>query len=183
MCPKAKNLSASSFRDECLRGIECDGDRILAIHDMPTGPRLKLLFWIMAGGIPLLVVLSMAAPPTVSAVLMGIFVLVLLVAAQVRRTYAEIDLHGREVRMTWKAGPLVRQKAYALDDDVAVTIQDKGQVFEGYTMPLFSVVIAGRGKQITLYTTDDPEEAMAVQREIAAFMRTVCLSTQQRQSV
>jgi hypothetical protein len=53
---------------------------------------------------------------------------------------------------------------------------------EGYSLPFFFVHLVGRGRQITLYSTDDPKEAKAVQEEITRFLGKTGVSTPQQQS-
>lgn len=182
MSPQPKNFSNTCSRGEHPPGIERHGEKLLAIHDMPTGPRLKLLFWVVAGGIPVLVVATMLTTQSVSAVLACVFVLFVVAAAKGRRTCAEIDLADRTIRMKWGIGALSRQKVYSLDDYTTVKIKDNGQVYEGYSMPLFSVLLVGGRKQIALYATDDPEEAMTVKGEIRGFISKAGISTQLQQT-
>lgn len=87
------------------------------------------------------------------------------------RKRTESNLADKTIRTTWKVLAFTMQKVYSLDEYATVAIKDKGQVLEGYSMPLFFVQLVGRRKQIAIYSTDDPDEAKAVQGEISGFLK------------
>lgn len=94
----------------------------------------------------------------------------------------EIDLPGRIIRKTWKAFVFVWQKDYPLDDYETAEIYDKSRLIEGYPLSFFAVCLAGRGRRLKIYSTDDAEDAKAVQVELSCFLEKTCASTHQPKS-
>lgn len=182
MHSQLKRLAGAHCQEEHPRVLERHGDNVLVIHDLPAGPFLKTLAWPVAGAIPVIAVLAALAIEHVAAVVMVIFVFFASAALMARRTHAEIDLADRKIRITREIFALTRQKVYPLDDYAIPEIQAKPRLIEGYSLPFFFLHLVGRGKPITLYSTDDPEEAKAVQKEIAGFLGKTGASTPQHQS-
>ena len=182
MHSKLKPFPGAHCRGEHPRVIERRGDNVLVVHDMPAGPLLKTLFWIAASAIPVIAVLSALTTQNVAAVVMVVFVVFASVAVMSRRTHAEIDLADRKVMITREVFALARQKVYPLDDYATAEIQVKPRLIEGYSLPFFFVNLAGRGRQIALYSTDDATEAREVQEEITRFLRKAGVSTPRQQS-
>lgn len=89
----------------------------------------------------------------------------------------EIDLSGRTIRKTWKVFAFTWHKVYTLDDDMAAETRDQSRLMEGYPLPLFAVLLSGKGRKIKIYSTDDFEEAKAVQREITGLLMKTDVST------
>lgn len=90
----------------------------------------------------------------------------------------DIDLSGRSMRKTWKAFYVTWKKVYAFDNVMIAEIQDKGRLIEGYLLPLFSVSLSGRGHRIQIYSTDDFQDARAVQQELSDFLNITNISTE-----
>jgi len=93
----------------------------------------------------------------------------------------ELDLSGRTIRKIWRAFALSWQKVYSLDDYIAVEIQDKIRLFEGYELSFFSVSLSGKNHRLKLYLTDDPEDAKAAQTTLSDFLSRSRASTPGRQ--
>jgi len=182
MHSKLNHLSGAHCQGEHPRVIEKHGDNVLVIHDLPTGPLLKTLAWMAAGAITVIAVLGALATQKVAAVVMVVFVVFASVVAKARRTHAEIDLADKKIRITQEVFALARRKVYPLEDHATSEIQAKPRLIEGYSLPFFFVYLVGRGKQIALYSTDDPKEAKAVQEEIIGFLRKAGVSTPRHQS-
>ena len=82
-----------------------------------------------------------------------------------------IDRADRTIKRTWTIGAFAWHSVYSLDDYATVSIQDKSRLIEGYQLPFFSIYLAGRGRHIKIYSTDDAEEAKAIQGKIADFLK------------
>jgi len=182
MHSKLNHFSGGHCQGEHSRVIEKYGDNVLVIHDIPAGPLLKTLSWIVASAIPVIAVLGVLTTQNVTAVAMVIFVVFASAAVMARRTHAEIDLADRKIMITREVFALARRKVYPLDDYATAEIQVKPRLIEGYSLPFFFVHLVGRGRQLALYSTDDPKEARAVQEEIAGFLGKAGVSTPQHQS-
>jgi hypothetical protein len=89
-----------------------------------------------------------------------------------------IDLADRTLKRTWNMGAFSWKRVDSMNDFPTVEIDDKGGVIEGYSLPFFSVQLTGRRGQIAVYSTDDNEDAKAVQVAISGFLRKAGISTQ-----
>jgi hypothetical protein len=98
-------------------------------------------------------------------------------AVRYLRVTTEIDLTGRTIRKAWKALFIAWKKVYGLDDYATVEIQDKSRLMEGYPLPLFAVLLSAKGHRLKIYSTDDFEDAKAVQKEIGGFLSKAGVST------
>jgi hypothetical protein len=152
------------------------------IHDISTNPLLKALSWMMAGSILIIAVLSAITTQNVLAIIMLIVILLSSVALSAGGLTTAIDLADRTIRRTWKVGAFAWHRVYSLDDFATVSIQDKSRLIEGYQLPFFSVQLVGRRKHISIYSTDDPEDAKSVYGAIAGYLRKAGISTQHQQS-
>jgi hypothetical protein len=178
---KLTHFSSADCRPSHSRAIERGSGNIIVIRDLPVSAHVKPLLWIMAGSIPVIAVVSVITSQSFIAVLALILVILGSIAFMSRQTITEINLTDRMIRKTWRIGAYARQKVYPLEDFVTVEIKDKGRMIEGYSLPLFSVQLIGRGKEIAIYSTNDSEEAKAMQSEVAAFLKQSALSTQRVQ--
>lgn len=178
---KLSHFASADYRPSHSRSVERDSDNVIVIRDLSASAHVKPLLWIMAGSIPIIAVVSVITSQSFIAVLALILVLLGSIAFTSRQAVTEINLADRTISKTWKIGAYARQKVYPLDDIVAVEIKDKDRMIEGYSLPFFSVQLVGRRKQITIYSTDDSEEAKAMQAEVAAFLKQSALSTQRLQ--
>lgn len=172
------HFSETDGRPSHSRSIKKDSDNVIIIHDLPASAHVKPLLWIMAGSIPVIVVVSVMTSHSIIAVLVLILALLGSIASMSWQTFTEINLADRMIRKIWKIGTYSRQKEYSLDDFVSVEIKDKGRMIEGYSLSFFSVRLVGRGNEIAIYSTDDSEDARTMQTEIAALLQISDVSTQ-----
>lgn len=161
----------------CVQGqrhsgpIERNSDDVLIIREIPSNPYYRKLVLITAGFIAVITILSAVTSQSLSAVLALSLILPGSIAFISRQTFTEINFADGTIRQTWQIRAYARHKVYSLNDFVTVEIKDKGRMIEGYSLPFYSVQLIGRGNQITIYSTEDPEEAKAVQEEIAEFLK------------
>jgi len=176
------HLSGSHCRREHQGPVEKNSDNVLVVHDIPTAAHRKTLAWIMMAAIPVIAVLGAITPQNVLAVIMLILVLLASISFIARRIITEIDLAERTIRSTWKIGVLAWHRAYPLGDYATAEIKVKEQVIEGYSLPFFSVNLAGTGRHIRIYSTDDAKDATAVCGAITDFLDGAGISTQKQQA-
>jgi len=181
MYSEANNLSGAHDEKRHSGSIERHSDEVLVIHDLPTNPYLKGLAWIMVGSIAVASILSTAASQDILSVLIFIVFCVTSVAFLTLGITTEIHVTSRTITKTWKTFTLVRNKVYPLDDYATAEILDRSQLIEGYPLSLFTVALVGSGRRIKVYSADDPEDAKAVQGEIADFVKKAAGSARQRQ--
>ncbi len=94
----------------------------------------------------------------------------------------EINRAGRMIRKTWNAVGFTWRRDYPLDDYTTAEIQDKSLLMEGYSLPLFVVSLSGKGRRLKMFSTDDFEDAKALQREVIWFLTKAGVSTLRQQS-
>ena len=172
-----KYPSDPNCRREHQGSVEKNSGNVLVIRDKPVSAHLKTLLWITLGTILLIAVLGVTSQ-NILAVSMLIFVFLATTAFIARRIITEIDLADRTIRRTWKIVVLVWHRVYSLDDYATAEIKVKGQVIEGYSLPYFSVYLAGTGRHIKIYSTDDAKDATAVYGELRDFLDRAEISTQ-----
>lgn len=177
-----KYPSDTDCRREHQGPVEKNGDNVLVVHDISTAAHRKTLAWIMMAAIPVIAALGARTPQNVLPVIMLILVLLASIAFMARRIITEIDLAERTIRRIWKIGALAWHRVYSLGDYATVEIKVKGQVIEGYSLPFFSVNLAGTGRHIRIYSTDDAKDATAVYGAITDFLDGAGISTQKQQA-
>lgn len=151
--------------------IEGRADMVQVINNLSTITALKARPWIMAGAIMVIAGLAAISLQSVfEAVSLTLVILSLIILPAGGITTA-IDLADRSIRRTWKIGAFARHRVYSIDDYETLSIQDESRRIEGYQLPFFSVYLVGARGRISIYSTDDFEEAEAIQRKIAAFLR------------
>ncbi len=176
------HLSGPHCRREHQGSVEKNSDNVLVVHDIPASAHLKTLSWIMVGAIPAIAVLGAITPQNFLATIMLILVLLASIAFIARRIITEIDLTERTIRRTWKIGTLAWHRVYSLDDYATAEIKVKDQVIEGYSLPFFSVNLAGTGRHMRIYSTDDAKDATAAYGAITVFLDGAGISTQKQQA-
>lgn len=177
-----KHLSGPHCRREHQGPVTKNSDNVLVIHDIRTSVHMKTLPWIMTAAILVIAVLGAVTPHNVLAVIMLILVLLASTAFIARRIITEIDLDERTIRKAWKIGAFVWHRVYSLGDYATAEIKEKGQVIEGYSLLFFSVNLAGTGRPIKIYSTDDEKDATAVYGAITGFLDGAGISTQKQQA-
>ncbi len=93
-----------------------------------------------------------------------------------------INLADRTITKTWNVAGLTWRRSCALDDYTSAEIQDKSRLMEGYELPLFVVSLSGKGRRLKIFSTDDFEDAKALQREVIWFLTKAGVSTLRQQS-
>jgi hypothetical protein len=182
MSSPIKYPSDPNYRREHQGSVEKNSDNVLVIRDKPASTHMKTLSWIMVAAIPVIAVLGAITPQNVLAVIMLILVLLASISFIARRIITEIDLAERTIRRTWKIGVLAWHRVYSLGDYATAEIKVKGQVIEGYSLPFFAVNLAGTGRHIKIYSTDDAKDATAVYIAITGFLDGAGISTQKQQA-
>ncbi len=168
---KSNNFADAGCRSACSRHIERNSDNIIVIYDRPAGTFSKPLLWMMACSILGIAILGLVTSQGFSAIPVIVLFLLCSIAFLSRQTKTEMNPADRTVRMTRKVGLYEWKTVYSLDDIVAVEVTDESRMIEGYPLPLYSVKLIGKKKEIAIYSTDDPREANVLREEIATFLK------------
>ncbi len=125
--------------------------------------------WITIGAIILIALIALSSL-NIPITLLLVPVLLASVGLLTRKKTTEIDLANLKIRMIWRVGFFVWSRAYSLDDYETVKIRLSHRLIEGYQSPVFFIAFVGSRRHITIYSTDDPEEAKTVRGVIAGFL-------------
>ena len=174
---KLTDFSVPHSRIGNLVHVERTDDHIVVVSDPPASDYLRHFLWIFAAFIPAMTVYILVTSQNLSAVCALLLILPGFVVFMPLKISTTIDLADRTIKRTWKIGGYERHAFYPPDDSATAEVKDESRLIEGYSLPLYNVRLVGKGKWISIYSSDNFEEAQAFCEEITCGLRLSNLSS------